>query len=176
MSAVSARKATDSTRCFPDMVDASNDYFTLSDDSLWTDDNAKTSVACSEACRMSSLCAMYRFANGQDTPRCQLLLEVESGSEVIGFKADQGADYALYKIPETLAVGVLVKDAGKLTPKECMAACAASGQCEIISMVAANLPATAGPCRLFGSQLEPEWTGMYHIQGNRLYTDSLIDA
>jgi hypothetical protein len=105
-----------------------------------------------------------------------LLLESESGSQVVGFKADQGADYALYKVPDTLTVGVSVTDAGNLTPKECMAACAASGQCEMISMVAANLPATAGPCRLFGSQLEPEWTGMYHIQGNRLYTDSMIDA
>jgi hypothetical protein len=70
MPAVSARKATDSTRCFPEMVDASNDYFPLSDDSHWTDDNAKTSFACSEACRLSSLCVMYRFTNGQDSPQC----------------------------------------------------------------------------------------------------------
>jgi hypothetical protein len=158
------------------MVDASTDYFPLSDDSHWTDDNAKTSVACSEACRTNALCAMYRFTDGLDTPKCQLLLEFESGSQIIGFKADQGADYALYKVPDTLTVGVLVTDAGHLTPAQCMAACGGSGRCELISVEAANLPGTAGPCKLFGSQLEPEWTGMYHIQGTRLYTDSLIDA
>jgi hypothetical protein len=119
---------------------------------------------------------MYRFTNGQDTPKCQLMLENESGGQVIGFKADQGADYALYKVPESLTVGVLVTDAGNMTSKECMAACTGSGKCELVSMAAANLPETAGPCKLLGSQLEPEWTGMHHIQGSRLYTDSLISA
>jgi hypothetical protein len=158
------------------MVDADNDYFPLSDDSHWTDDAAKSSVACSEACKTNALCATYRYTNGQDTPKCQLLLEVETGSQVIGFKADQGADYALYKVPETLIVGVLLEDAGSSTPQHCMAACTASGKCEMVSMVAFNLPETVGPCKLYGSQLEPEWTGMYHIQGNRLYSDSSIAA
>ncbi|WIA13594.1 hypothetical protein OEZ85_007160 [Tetradesmus obliquus] len=173
---VSARKAIDSAHCLAAMVDADNDYFPLSDDSHWTDDGSKNSVACSESCRTNTLCAMYRFTNGQGSPKCQLLLEVDSGSRIIAFKADRGADYALYKVSETLTVGVQVSDAGSVTPKACMAACTSSGACELVSMAAANLPDTAGPCVLYGSQLEPEWTGMYHIQGSRLYTDSLISA
>ncbi|WIA33742.1 hypothetical protein OEZ86_006857 [Tetradesmus obliquus] len=173
---VSARKAIDSAHCLAAMVDADNDYFPLSDDSHWTDDGSKNSVACSESCRTNTLCAMYRFTNGQGSPKCQLLLEVDSGSRIIAFKADRGADYALYKVPETLTVGVQVSDVGSVTPKACMAACTSSGACELVSMAAANLPDTAGPCVLYGSQLEPEWTGMYHIQGSRLYTDSLISA
>lgn len=94
---------------------------------------------------------------------------------MVGFKAGGGSDYVLYRVPAGLEVGNLISDAGVKTPKECMASCSEIGPCEVVSMLAANLEsAAAGPCKLYGSVLDADWVGMYHVTGERLYSDLLV--
>jgi hypothetical protein len=175
--AVSARGAKDNTQCYPDLVDADKDVFHLSNEAAWTDDDASTSLQCQTKCRTNGGCILFRFSTDQSHPKCQLLLESADGIQAIGFKAGASAqDFAVYKVPEDLTVGVLLSDVGEKTPAECMAACTSAPGCELVSMPAASLPSSAGACKLFGSELSTDWIGMYHIQGNRLHADSLIST
>lgn len=174
VSAVSARGSGDSSNCVPNMAHVDNDYRPLSDDQQWTADTATTAGGCEDSCQSNPLCALYRFSD-TNTPRCQLLLETAGGEMVVGFKAGKGMDYALYKVPAGLEIGQLVSNLGTKTPHECMSACTSAGDCELVSMIVANLPGTPGPCKLYGSVYDADYTGGgYHMQGNRLYTDLLV--
>jgi hypothetical protein len=174
---VSARGATDNTQCYPDLNDADKDVFHLSNESAWTHDEASSSLQCQSNCRTNSQCILFRWRLEQRPERCHLLLETADGSQALGFKAGANAqDYAFYKVPEDLVLGVTISDEGEKTPAECMAACKTAPGCEFLSMPAASLPSSAGSCKLHGSELSSDYIGMYHIQGDRLHADSLITA
>jgi hypothetical protein len=175
---VSARGSSHNTQCLPALDDSDKDYFPLSDDSKWDNhNNVENALECQFLCNNDSNCAMFRYSTDPHARKCQLLLAVPEGGQAIALKADNaGTGYAIYRVDTGLKVGVLLSDEGSRTPEECLKACSSNNVCELASMDAAALPSSAGPCVLYGSTLDSDWVGMYHIQGNRLFADMLHDS
>jgi hypothetical protein len=172
---VSARGASHNSECLPELVDSDKDFFPLSDDSKWVDhDGVESTLECQYICNNDSSCAMFRYSTDPHARKCQLLLEVADGGQAIALKADTaGTGYGIYRVDAGLKVGVMLSDEGSKTPGECLKVCSSLNTCELASMDAVALPSSAGPCVLYGSQLDSDWVGMYHIQGSKLYADML---
>jgi hypothetical protein len=165
------------------MVSPEKDYAFLNDDNYWIrDDNpgSTTELNCQAACAANAACLMARFgtsAPGDDAQKCDLLLETPAGEKAVAIKAggDVGTDFAVYTVPAALVVGVEVTDlsSSNLTAEKCLGACRTRAQCELVTFDAAqlqNVNAT-GPCVLFRSDFDTEWNSIFHIQGNKLFSD-----
>ncbi|WIA40625.1 hypothetical protein OEZ86_013961 [Tetradesmus obliquus] len=170
---VAARGSRHNSECLPELVDSDNDYFPLSNDSAWDDhDGVDSALDCGQLCISDSTCVMYRYSTDVHLRKCQLLLEVPDGGQAIALKADSaGTGYAVYRVDASLKVGVRLSDEGSKTPEECMKACSGANACELGAMDAAALPDSAGPCVLYGSTLDSDWVGMYHVHGSKLFSD-----
>eukprot|EP00775_Hariotina_reticulata_P003781 gene3781-4040_t len=102
--AVSARGASSPDECLPAMDAPNRDIFHLADDSLWEDDTSSSFSSCQATCRFDESCMQMRFSEG--TGSCQLLKETPSGTQLVGFKASFGVDYAFYNLDESTVIGV----------------------------------------------------------------------
>jgi len=154
--------------CFEAMRSPNRDYFTLSDDTTWATEAGPTSpTACELACQGDATCLQYRFSIDPATPTCQLLRESPAGTQQVGFKLGGGVDYAVYRLQDTLFFG---RQLGSLyvQPNQaaCIAQCNGNTDCEAFSFIEAS-----GDCKMITSDLDPEWRGKFHVQGNRLISD-----
>jgi len=167
--AVSSRGASSPDECIPAMDAPTRDIFHLGDDSLWEDDlSAGSFGSCQATCRFDESCMQMRYSEA--TGSCQLLKEDPSGSQLVGFKAARGGDYAFYTLAETTVIGVQVDSVRTgLTQKQCMDTCSRLGNCEAVSFVTAS-----GTCKLLTSELDSDWSGMVHFSGSKLYSDLLL--
>lgn len=172
---VSARGSRHNSECLPELVDSDNDYFPLSNDSAWDNhDGVDSALDCGMLCVSDSACVMYRYSTDVLLRKCQLLLEAPDGGQAIALKADSaGTGYAVYRVDANLKVGVRLSDEGSKTPEECMKACSGTNACEMAAIDAAALPGSAGPCVLYGSTLDSDWVGMYHVHGSKLFADMM---
>ncbi|WIA20328.1 hypothetical protein OEZ85_006160 [Tetradesmus obliquus] len=172
---VSARGSRHNSECLPELVDSDNDYFPLSNDSAWDNhDGVDSALDCGMLCVSDSACVMYRYSTDVLLRKCQLLLEAPDGGQAIALKADSaGTGYAVYRVDANLKVGVRLSDEGSKTPEECMKACSGTNACELAALDAAALPGSAGPCVLYGSTLDSDWVGMYHVHGSKLFADMM---
>lgn len=165
------------------MVTPNKDYVFLNDDSYWTRDNtlgSTTELNCHAACAANPACLMARFgtsATGDDAQKCDLLLETPTGEKAVALKTDgeMGTEFAVYTVPAALVIGVEMTDvpSSNFTAEQCLGACRTSAQCELATFDAAqlqNVNAT-GPCALFRSDFDTEWNSIFHIQGNKLFSD-----
>ncbi|KAF6261334.1 hypothetical protein COO60DRAFT_1699888 [Scenedesmus sp. NREL 46B-D3] len=152
----SARGATHSQQCLPQLVDARADVFALSDESAWSNDSASSGVACGAACTASDSCVMYRFTTDGTTDQCQLFNEdVTNGDQKLGFKVDLSEDFVIYTILGTQSVGNTYLTLNGKTLAECLQACSADSQCELFML------SGAGECRLARSEFEQSFTSMF---------------
>jgi hypothetical protein len=162
----SARGSTQSQQCLPQLVDANADVFALSDESAWTNDSASSGVECGAACTASDSCVMYRFTTDGVTNKCQLFTEdVTNGDQKLGFKVGQGDDYVIYTILGTQSVGSVYQTLSGKSLAQCLTECNADNQCELFML------SSAGSCRLSRSELEQDFTSMFSVKGNHLYSD-----
>lgn len=170
---VSARMTPSSDLCYPNMQLPNWDVFRLSNDSYWQTLPVTTSGACSYDCAGNSSCIMYRFG-GPTGSECQVLYEDRSASPAnqLGFKLPPyGMDYALYAVPAGLTAGKLLSDEGDVTLQQCIQRCTWLGACEVISF---PRDAETGSCKLFGSEMDVDYTSMWHVEGTALYSDRQV--
>jgi hypothetical protein len=162
----SARGATQSQQCLPELVDANADVFALSDESAWESNSASSGVDCGAACTASQSCVMYRFTTDGVTNKCQLFMEdTTNGDQKLGFKVGQGDDFVIYTILGTQSVGAVYQTVGGMDLARCVTECNADNSCELF------LLSSTGDCKLSRSEFEQDYTSMFSVKGNHLYSD-----
>lgn len=163
----SARGATQSQQCLPQLVDADADVFALGDESAWQNNSADSGAGCGAACTASSSCVMYRFTPTPDVQnKCQLFKEdATNGDQKLGFKAGQGGDFVIYTILGSQSLGTVHRTFSGQSLAQCLAACSWDNQCELFML------SPAGECRLSHSELDSDFTSMFSVKGDHLYSD-----
>lgn len=148
-------------------MDARNDVWNLADESAWTDDtSAQTGATCGADCTASSSCVMYRWALQGTDRTCQLFYEDTTyGDKLLGFKVGQGDDYVTYRILDSQSVGVVISTLNGLDEAACLAACNQNARCEVYML------SIAGVCQLAESELDVDYTSMFSVKGDHLYSD-----
>jgi len=160
----SRRRATEVNMCFSVLIDAIKDIF---DGSAYEAPTAVDATACATACKDDATCIAFKHTTGA----CSLAKINTTATSAMAFKINGGVDYAVYPVDGTL--GASLGAASSKTWAECAAACSSNGACEAVSYpVSAGVPATgSNSCELFTSELAADYTGMFAVRGNKLYSD-----
>jgi len=152
----SAPGATENTQCYVELADPTRDYFTLSDDSKYV--AAGSGAACQAACIGDDTCVALKIST--DGASCFKLSEDAAGTATVSFKVNSGVAFVRYKLPAGLKVGKEIGTDAATTVAGCEAACKSISDCEGIVL--------DGTCSLISSELDPDFTGFYHVSGAKL--------
>jgi hypothetical protein len=109
---------------------------------------------------------MYRYTTDETTNHCQLFSEdVTNGDQKLGFKVDNSDDFVIYTILGAQSVGSVYQTLSDLSLAQCLNVCGTDNQCELFML------SSAGECRLSRSEFEQDYTSMFSVKGNHLYSD-----